>query len=192
MKPQSLENLISLLNKFPGISKKQAEKLAYSIVTKSTDDALEVSKAINVAIKKIRRCTICNNLSENPTCDICNDKKRKSTLIIVESPLDVYKFEDTLDFKPSYHILGSLVNINKKTIDNLFIANLKERSKKYKEIIIALNSNLEGIVTANYVTSLLDSKKVTQLAKGIPLGAALGYVDELTLKEAISNRKKVK
>lgn len=193
MRPKSLEDLIVSLHALPGITKKQAERLAYNIVSKNKDEALDVASSIAKAIQNIHPCSNCGHLTDEDVCAICKDKNRVRILVIVESPLDVFKFEDTQSIKPYYHVLNGLINVsNKVDFDDLNIDTLKERSNNFSEIILALSPNLEGIVTANYIKSLLKDKKVTQLAQGIPLGAAMEYVDELTLKAALDNRKEVK
>ena len=194
METKSLQKLIVTINSLPGISKKQAQKIAYYLIDKNEfllDDLIDSLKLVK---KNLRKCVECNNIDETETCSICTSTNREKKLVIVESPLDIVKFEQSKVFKPYYHVLGGLVNISKSVdIDDLNIKNLKTRVKKYKEIIIALSPNLEGIVTANYIKKYLGDKvKVTQLAQGIPLGAAMEYVDEITLKAALDNRKEIK
>ncbi len=190
MKPNSLIQLTNQFNSLPGISKKVAERIAYYII-QEPEVGSWISEAIADVNSKINRCTLCNNITEQEICDICQDKSRNKTLIVVESPLDVFKFESASPLKAHYHVLGGLINVSKDVeIHDLFIDTIKKRSEDYKEIILALSPTLEGIVTANYIKSMLSDKKVTQLAQGIPLGAAMEYVDELTLKAALENRKK--
>ena len=193
MKPKSLNNLIIKLNSLPGIGKKQAEKLAYYIIKDDVWLSEELEDALKTSREKLIKCDQCGNISEESLCEICISKDRVKKLVVVESPLEVFKFEEASDMKPYYHVLNGLVNIQKNiNPEDLNIQNLKERAKKYKEVIIALSPNLEGIVTANYIKALLGDKiKITQLAQGIPLGAAMEYVDELTLKTALDNRKEV-
>ena len=189
----SIDRLIVALNSVPGISKKQAEKIAYTFLIKKTDEAYELSDAIQEAIENVKPCLKCNHLTDSDICSICQDKNRQRTLVIVETSLDVLKFEKTNSIKTYYHVLGGLIDVsNNKEVEDLNIHNLQERAKDFSEIIIALSPNLEGIVTANYLKAILKGKKVTQLAQGIPLGAAMEYVDELTLKAALDNRKEVK
>lgn len=193
MKPASLVSLIAELNKLPGVSKKDAEKIAYYLVKEPLIKSENLTRAINDVKNKLRSCAICNNYTEQAECNICLDKSRQKILVVVESPLDIYKFEDAQTIRPYYHVLGGLVNLNRKLeITDLNVKTLKERAKKFNEVILALSPNLEGIVTANYLRQMLSGVKVTQLAQGIPLGAAMEYVDEITLKAALDNRKEVK
>ena len=194
MKPESLNKLISCLNSLPGIGKKQAERISYHIIKDDSWLGEEIEDALKLVRNKIISCEICGNISETTSCDICSSINREKKLIIVESPLDVFKFEESNSIKPYYHVLNGLVNVQKNiNPEDLNLLNLVERSLKFKEVIIALSPNLEGIVTANYISQILGNKvKVTQLAQGIPLGAAMEYVDEITLKAALENRKEIK
>lgn len=193
MKPKTLLTLIEEFSSLPGISKKQAEKLAYHIIQSDSFIGETLSDAILATSRRIHKCQKCNHLTEEAICDICNDSTRKKILVVVQNSLDVFKFEDTQDFKPYYHVLNGLINVSKNIdFEDLDIKGLEARAKDYKEIILALSPTLEGIVTANYIQSLLKDHKVTQLAQGIPLGSAMEYVDELTLKAALDNRKEVK
>lgn len=195
MKPLSLIKLTASLNKLPGVSKKQAEKLAYYLISNNKELSNELIQSLSEAKTRIRLCEQCGHYTENKVCDVCTDTNRQLALVVVETPLDVFKFEDNGSIRPYYHVLGGLINISKKiNFDDLNIKTLAERASKYKEVILALSPNLEGIVTSSYITQLLKNTgvKVTQLAQGIPLGAAMEYVDELTLKAALDNRKDVK
>lgn len=190
----SLNKLVSSLNSLPGIGKKQAEKIAYYIIRDNYKISSELEETLIEVRNKIISCSICSNITEDDVCYICKDKDRERKLVIVETPLEVFKFEETKTIKPYYHVLNGLINIQKNiNIQDLNIEKLKDRSSQFKEVILALSPNLEGIVTANYIKSLIGDKvKVTQLAQGIPLGAAIEYVDEITLKSALNNRKEVK
>lgn len=194
MRPKYLEGLIASINSLPGIGKKQAERIAYFIIREDSWVSEELEDSLKLARTNLLNCSICGNISEEEICDICSSKDREKKLVIVESPIDIFKFEQSDAIRPYYHVLNGLVSIQKNIdLSRLNTKNLIERSKKYKEVIIALSPNLEGIVTANYIKELLgDGIKVSQLAQGIPLGAAMEYVDEVTLKAAFENRKEVK
>ena len=192
MKPISLMELENSLSSLPGITKKNATKIAYYLINSDKEESKELSETILEATNKIKKCEICNHITEEKICSMCSDKTRKKVLIVVETSLDVFKFEEMLPVKHYYHVLGGLINVSKNVeFDSLNINNLKERAEKMGEVILALSPNLEGIVTANYIKELVGDVKTTQLAQGIPLGAAMEYVDELTLKAAMMNRKDV-
>ena len=195
MIPRHLEQLIASINALPGITKKQSERLAYNLLTKYQTEANEFVETYKVVKKIITTCLECGNLASDKLCLICKNLNgdRQNLLIIVESPLDIAKFEATETIKGYYHVLNGLVNIrNESSFENLNVQTLATRAKKFKEIILALSSNMEGIVTANYIKSILGHQKITQLAQGIPLGSAMEYVDQFTLKSALKNRKALK
>ena len=193
MRPKTLLRLTNELSSLPGISKKQAERLSFHLIKTDKMNTENLVEAIEAASSRIKKCSICNHITEEEVCDICLDTKRRKVLVIVEDSTDIFKFEDAGNIKPHYHVLNGLLQVSKNMdIEDLDIGNLQERAKEYKEVVLALSPNLQGIVTANYIKDLLMGIKVTQLAQGIPLGAAMEYVDELTLKAAIENRKVVK
>ena len=193
MKPKSLQKLITSFNALPGIGKKQAERIAYYLVNADTFEMDDLKDAITLVQSSLNKCEECGYITEEKVCDICQSKDREMRLIVVETSLDVFKFEESQSIKPYYHVLNGLVNVKKNmSVDNLNVDKLPERAKKYREVILALSPNLEGLVTAKLIRKLLDSDiKVTELAQGIPIGAAMEYVDEITLKTAIKNRKEV-
>ena len=194
MRPEVLEELIKTLNSLPGISKKIAQRVAMFLVLESdSSTSIELQKILDLTSKNLRKCIKCNHITDLEICSICSDKSRKKTLIVVETSDDVFKFEDKIEFKPKYHVLGGLINIAKNIeFDELWVENLVERAKEFDEIIIALSATLEGVVTTKLIKKILYNFNVTELAQGIPLGAAMEYIDELTLKIAIENRKEVK
>jgi len=193
VRPESLLDLSNELSSLPGITKKQSEKIAFYLIKSDPSISKRIADAMGNASLKIKQCSICNHITEKDVCDICLDTTRKKLLVIVQDSTDIFKFEDAGNINPHYHVLGGLINVSKNIeLSDLNIDNLTQRAKEYNEIILALSPNLEGIVTANFLKELLNESKVTQLAQGIPLGAAMEYVDELTLKAAIENRKDVK
>lgn len=194
MKPLALEKLISELSQLPTITKKSAEKIAFYLLDCDGEKIKKITDSIESIKFEIKKCKECGQISEDEVCEICKDKTRTKKLVIVEKMQDVFMFEKLKDFKYYYHVLGGLINLNEpeKSKDKLFISTLKERAKNYNEVIIALSPNLDGIVTSNLIKNLLSGMKVTQLAQGIPIGAALEYVDDLTLKLSIENRNEDK
>lgn len=194
MKPLALEKLISELSKLPTITKKSAEKIAFYLLESNQNEIKILLDSIESVRFEIKKCKECGHICESDICSICSDMSRSKKLVIVEKSQDVFMFEKLKDFKYYYHVLGGLINLNnpEKSKDLLFTSTLKDRAKKYNEIIIALSPNLDGIVTSNYIKSFFDGMKVTQLAQGIPIGAALEYVDDLTLKLSLENRNEDK
>lgn len=192
--PTTILNLIDCFKKLPGIGEKTAERLALSMLDME-EDLLKLFSSSIVNIKtKIRRCDICNNLSEEKLCNICRDNSRnKELLCIVEDPKNVILFEKLNIFDGYYHVLDGLISpIDGINPEDINIESLIKRVKKenIKEIILALKPSIEGETTSLYISKLLEKEqiKITKIAHGIPLGAEIDYVDSLTLEMALNNR----
>ena len=195
--PSTILNLIECLKKFPGIGEKTAERLALSLLDME-DNVLDLfSKSLKDIKTKIKRCNICNNLSEEDKCEICKNKDRNNkTICVVEEPKNVILFEKLNIFDGYYHVLDGLISpIDGINPEDINIANLIDRVKKDKvtEIILALKPSVEGETTSLYISKLLEKTKVkiTKIAYGIPMGAEMDYVDSLTLELALENRMNI-
>ena len=146
---------------------------------------------------KIHFCKICGCITEDDVCEICADKERdKSTLMVVSSPKDVFAFENTEGYNGLYHVLGGTISLSKGVgVEDLNIDTLVSRvdEGEIKEIIIATNPTVDGETTALYLAKLLKDKpvNVTRLAYGLPMGGHLDYADALTLAKAIEGRRKI-
>ena len=197
MYPKSIKNLIESFKFFPGIGEKTAERLAFSVLNLEKEQVDNLSKSISDAKNKIKRCSVCNNLSENDICDICKDTKRNSDfLCVVEDPKTVFSIEKIGTFHGYYHVLNGLISsLNDFNPDDLRLDKLIERIQKdqFKEVIIAVKQCIEGEMTALYINSILSGLniKVTRIASGIPMGADMEYIDALTLEKAFDNRKSI-
>jgi len=192
--PSTILNLIECLKKFPGIGEKTAERLALSLLDME-DDVLDLfSKSLKDVKTKIKRCSICNNLSEEDKCEICKNKDRNTKIIcVVEEPKNVILFEKLNIFDGYYHVLDGLISpIDGINPEDINIASLIDRVKKDKvtELILALKPSVEGETTSLYISKLLEKTdvKITKIAYGIPMGAEMDYVDSLTLELALENR----
>ena len=195
--PRTINNLIESFKKMPGIGEKSAERMALSTL-ELDDDVIKFFAENLLATKtKIRRCTICNNLSEEEKCDICSDKTRNNSILcIVEEPKNVITFEKAGVFNGKYHVLGGLISpLDGITPDDINLSNLLERIEKeqIKEIIIAVKPSIEGETTALYISKILSKLDVviTKIAHGVPMGADMEYLDSLTLELAFDNRMKI-
>lgn len=182
--------------KLPGIGMKTAQRLAYFVMTMSSDEAQELADAIVNAKTKITYCKCCQNLSENELCPICDDDMRdKSIVCVVESPKDISAFERTGEYKGTYHVLHGLISpIDGITPDMLKIKELLARiGNGVCEVIMATNPTVEGEATAMYIAHILKplGVKVTRLAFGLPVGAQVEYADEVTLFRALENRNEM-
>lgn len=196
--PSIINNLIECFKKLPGIGEKTAERLALS--TLEMDD--DVIKLFSTSLKdvkfKIKRCSLCNNLSESDLCEVCKDSKNRDahTICIVEEPKNVILFEKVGTYNGLYHVLDGLISpldgINPEDIN---ISTLIDRIRKeeIKEVIIAVKPSIEGETTALYISKLLEGMNVTvsKIAHGIPIGVDMEYIDTLTLEMALEDRKNV-
>ena len=196
--PLSILNLIECFKKLPSIGEKTAERLALAVLDMDKTNVEIFSKSIIDCKTKIRRCSICGNLSENEKCDICEDESRnRETLCIVEEPKTIALFEKLNMYNGLYHVLGGLISpIDGKNPEDLNILQLEKRISEgsIKEIILALKPSVEGETTSLYITRILDkyNLKITKIAYGIPMGADMDYVDSMTLELALENRMEIK
>ena len=195
--PKSIKNLIESFKYFPGIGEKTAERLAFSVLQMEDEQVDNLSKSIVDASKNIKRCKICNNLSEGDKCSICSDSTRNGELLcLVEDPKTVFSIEKLGTFNGYYHVLNGLISsTNGVNPDELKLNTLIKRieQEKFKEIIIAFKQCIEGEMTALYINNILSGMdvKITRIASGIPMGADMEYIDSLTLERAFDNRKPV-
>ena len=197
MYPKSINNLIESFKYFPGIGEKTAERLAFSLLNMDKEQIEFLSKSILNVNTKIKRCSICNNFSEEVLCEICADKTRnKDVLCVVEEPKTVFSIEKMGVFHGDYHVLNGLISsIDAFDPDKIRLDKLIERlsNSSYKEVIIAVKPCIEGEMTALYIKNILSGMniEVTRIASGIPMGADMEYIDALTLEQAFDNRKKI-
>jgi len=190
--PESLNNLIDEFARFPGIGKKTAQRMAFYVLNSSNNLANDLSQAILSLKSKIRFCEKCFGISEETLCLVCSNPRRDNTSIcVVEHPADIYTFEKTNVFKGLYHVLGGVLSpLDGVGPDDLNINSLIERVNINDEILVATNATIEGEATCLYLASLLESKsvKVTRLARGLPIGGDLEFVDDATIMRAIEDR----
>jgi len=194
---ESLNKLIEEFGKLPGIGAKTAERLAFHILKSRPDEAMALANAVRDVKNKIKRCKVCYNYSEQPTCEICSDQRRdKSLICVVEQPKDVVALEKTGACKWLYHVLGGhIAPLDGVEPDDLTIDKLVERIRKgeVREIIMATNPNMAGDGTALYISSLLRDTgvKITRLARGLPTGSTIEYASGKMLTDAIIGRRQL-
>ena len=190
--PQSVERLISEFAKFPGIGKKTAQRMAFHVLMSNNEHSAHLAQAVMDVKTKILLCSSCGGITEDDPCHICSDPKRDKNLIcVVEDPADIYAFERMGIFRGLYHVLGGVISpLDGIGPDSLTIDRLLTRIQEGMEIILATNASIEGDTTALYLGKLLNGKgvEVTRLARGIPVGGELEYIDEATLQRAIEGR----
>jgi len=192
--PPSLSRLIEQFSKFPGIGKKSAERLALYVLKGPRDLGEGLAQSLLEVKEKIRFCSVCFNLTDRDPCPICGDQRRANGILcVVEGLGDQLAVEKSGAFKGRYHILeGVLSPLNGIGIEDLRISELMTRLRKedIKEVILAINPDVEGEATVSYLTDLLKGKDVivTRIALGIPLGGDLKYIDSMTLKRSLDLR----
>ena len=190
--PQSVERLISEFAKFPGIGKKTAQRMAFHVLMSNNEHSAHLAQADMDVKTKILLCSACGGITEDDPCHICSDTRRDKNLIcIVEDPADIYAFERMGIFRGLYHVLGGVISpLDGIGPDSLTIDRLLTRIQEGMEIILATNASIEGDTTALYLGKILNEKgvEVTRLARGIPVGGELEYIDEATLQRAIEGR----
>ena len=196
MKPlSSLQNLVQALRHLPGIGPKSAQRIAYHLLQHDRDGALELSKALSDAANRVRHCVRCNTFTEDEICDMCRDPERDASLLCVtETPADQMMIEQTLTFRGYYFVLmGSLSPLDGIGPKEIRFDKLIERATDgvVKEVILATSFNNEGEATAQYIGEMLKARglRVSRLARGVPVGAELEYVDVGTIARAFLDRR---
>lgn len=189
-----LDNLIDQFSMIPGVGRKSAQRMAFYIINLPFEDAKLFSDAIIDAKTQIKKCKICQNISDTDECSICCSFSRdKSIICVVQDPKDVLVFERTGEYNGLYHVLHGLISpMDGISPDDLYIKELLSRlsNDTVKEVIMATNPTIEGEATAMYLSKLIKplNIKVTRLAYGIPVGGNLEYADDLTLNRALTGR----
>jgi|SRR3989339_1579229 len=205
--PKSIEILITELAKLPGVGPKTASRLTFYLLRAGENLNESLGRALLNMKEGVSFCHECFSLAENQICSVCSDSKREKNLIcVVEEVLDVLAIEETHAYKGLYHVLhGALSPLDGIGPSNLKIIELRHRIEKIQkeklipeesetqnlEIILATNANVEGEATANYIVQILGSLnvKITRLARGMPTGGDLEYIDSLTLQRAMEGRR---
>ena len=193
--PDSANRLIDELSRLPGVGRKTAQRLAFHFLSSDVELSHSLSNALLDIKQKIKNCSSCHGITEEDPCKICNDNKRNDSLIcVVENAYDIFVFEKTNSFSGKYHILGGALSpLDGIGPEDLNIDTLLERVVEGMEVIIATNPSVEGETTALYLSNILGKKgaSVTKLARGVPVGSDLEYVDEATLIRAMEGRVSV-
>ncbi|MDD5165823.1 MAG: recombination mediator RecR [Candidatus Omnitrophica bacterium] len=194
---ESVEKLIDRLIKLPGIGRRSAERIVGYILNTPRDEVKSLAEAIYRTKENVRLCRICNNLSEEDICKVCQDLHRqKDVVCIVEKHSDVTAIEKAGNFRGVYHVLlGSISPLEGKGPSDLKIDGLMQRLKEnnIKEIIIATDADTEGETTALYLTKLIKPLGVllTRIGVGIPMGSNLEYADSATLSKSLESRREI-
>jgi len=194
---RSTDRLIAEFARLPGVGRRAAQTMVLDILKLSQEDAVRLARLILEIKKNTRACTSCFNLTEEELCPICADQSRdRGLLCVVEEPHDLAALEKTKSFRGLYHILGGVLSpLEGIGPEELHIRELLERigAGSFREVLVATNPTLEGEATALYLGRQLKGQgvQVTRLARGVPVGGELEYIDELTLAKAIENRRDI-
>jgi recombination protein RecR len=192
--PKPLEALIKALKMLPGVGEKTATRYAFYVLNADEGETRELIRAIGDLKKRLRLCSVCFNLTDRDTCELCRDQRRDQTRIcVVETPLDLMAIEKGGYFRGLYHVLhGVLAPLDAIGPQDIKLTELISRVKheETQEVILALNPTVEGEATATYIRDQLEatSARVSRIAYGIPVGSSLEYSDPLTLARALENR----
>ncbi|MGN1358564.1 MAG: recombination mediator RecR [Bacilli bacterium] len=196
MYPNSIRNLIECLKDLPGIGEKSAERLAFSILNFEPEKLDCFSEAIS-SVKNIKKCPICNNITDMDVCYICADDNRDDDKIfVVEKAKDIVLFEKMGNYKGKYHVLGGLISpLDGINPEDISIESLIERVKNnnISEVIVVLKPSIEGETTMQYINKVLSkyNVRVSKIPIGIPLGTEIEYIDSMTLEMAFEDRKDI-
>ena len=205
-----IEQLTREFGRLPGIGRKTALRLVYHIMKGSKDDARRLARAIGDVADRVRPCERCGNFSEAELCEVCSNPRRDPSVIcVVEEAYEVGAIERTGQYRGLYHVLGGRLSpLDGVGPEELNVADLVARVQPegdgeqttegaedgpVEEVIVATNSSVEGEATAVYLENLIRplGVRVTRLARGIPVGSDLEYVDGTTLAEALSGRREM-
>ena len=197
MQIEALQKLAEQFARLPGIGRKSAMRLAFSILELSDEEAQNFANTILEAKEKVHLCPVCQSLTDKEICSVCGDLSRdRSTIMVLEDTKAVLSMEKVREYRGLYHVLHGVISpMNGVTPDKLKIKELLSRiaDDDVREIIIATNPTVEGEATAMYLSKLLKpfEIKITRLAYGIPVGSDLEYADEVTLYRAIEGRRDI-
>ena len=192
---ESLQRLAEQFGRLQGVGRKNAMKMAFSVLDMTNEDAEEFARAILEAKEKIHLCPVCQNITDRDICPICSDLQRdRGVVCVVSDPKVVISMEKVREYKGLYHVLHGVISpMNGVTPDKLKIRELLTRlgEGEIEEVIVATNPTVEGEATAMYLSRLLKpiGIKVTRLAYGVPMGSDLEYADEVTLFRALEGRR---
>lgn len=196
--PKAIQNLIESFEKLPGVGPKTAQRLTFYLLHVPQPELEKFGSSLTNLKSGTIICSICSMIDEKNPCSICSDTKRdRTTLCVVEQPLDVLAIEKGKGYNGLYHVLhGRIDPLNNIGPDEIYISQLlkrvKDSNREIKEIILSTNPTMEGEATAMYIAKQLKSQnpdiKITRIGRGLPVGADLEYADDITLQRALEGR----
>ena len=193
----AIDDLIAELARLPGIGRKTAQRLTFHLLQQTSDQATRLAATLVAVAERVRACEECGNLTEEQPCAICRDPRRDpGVLCVVEEASTLVVVDRSTDFRGRYHVLGGRLSpLEGIGPESLRIDRLLRRVEEgdVREVILATNPSMEGEVTATYIQQLLAGRRVrvTRLARGLPMGGDLEYVDGVTLAHALTARQEV-
>ena len=196
MRLKGFDRLVSEFQRLPGIGAKSAARLAYYLLRAPVEEAGRLSQAISESRAAVRRCSVCNTLTETDTCEICSDPERDASILcVVEEPGNVAAIEKTREFRGRYHVLwGALSPLRGIGPTEIDVEGLVRRvTGEVAEVVLATNPNVEGEATALYIAKRLKASavRVTRIAFGLPVGGDIEYADEVTMARSLENRREL-
>jgi recombination protein RecR len=192
-----IDDLATEFAKLPGIGRKTALRLTYHLLKQSPEQSRQLAGALEALVARVRRCSVCNNLTEQDPCALCADPRRdQAVLCVVEDASDIGAIERAGEFRGIYHVLGGRLSpLDGVGPEDLSVQALVDRVSKgsVREVILATNPSMEGEATALYVQRQLAGHvpTVSRIARGIPVGGDLEYADGVTIAQAISARREM-
>jgi recombination protein RecR len=194
---KGLERLVEALRALPGVGPRSAQRMAYHLLQHDRPGAGELAQALAAALQGVRRCAKCNNFTEDEVCALCRSPRRDASLLcVVETPADLSMVEQTLSYSGMYFVLmGRLSPLDGVGPRDIGLDRLQARAGdgEVREVILATNFTNEGEATAHYIAEMLRTRglRVSRIARGVPLGGELEYVDAGTLSQALLERREI-
>lgn len=195
--PEPIERLIDNLTRLPGIGRKTATRLAFFLLNSREGYITDLSHSLLDIKEKIRLCSVCFNITDTDPCAVCRDERRDRTSVcVVEESSHMMVIESSNPGRLRYHILHGVINpLEGIGPDDIRINELRDRIARegITEVIVATNPNIEGNTTAHYIAEILKpyDVRITRIASGVPVGGDIVYIDPLTIKSSLENRKKL-
>ena len=194
---KGLERLVEALRVLPGVGPRSAQRMAYHLLQHDRAGADQLAQALAQALETVQRCAQCNNFSEEEVCSLCRSPRRDASLLcVVETPADLAMVEQTLSYSGMYFVLmGRLSPLDGVGPRDIGLDRLQARvaDGEVREVILATNFTNEGEATAHYIAEMLRARgiRVSRIARGVPLGGELEYVDAGTLSQALLERREI-
>ena len=192
-----IDNLIQALQVLPGVGPKSAQRMALTLLQRNRNGGTALGNVLLQAMESVKRCTVCQNLTESDVCRVCSDTRRDATMLcVVESPADVLAIEQAGGYRGFYFVLhGRLSPIDGIGPEQLGLDRLQSRIQEIapQEVILATNPTVEGEATAHYISRMVAGavNKISRIAHGVPLGGEIEYTDGGTLTHALQGRRDV-